>query len=159
MMNELKEKRKLYIDSVGKMEFESKEVKMQLFVISSRLLVVMPLIFRFWGCMTALWRPGSRAVYRASEGPAWWRGSGHTGTLQVERTSLRTAFTILPTRIQLVQYHVLLLEKTCLQLRKTWKAWGTRFPAWREPGIRERQSTRSRWEKSTFEKKLWRHLL
>ncbi len=31
MMNELKEKRKLYIDSVGKMEFESKEVKMQLF--------------------------------------------------------------------------------------------------------------------------------
>ncbi len=26
MMNELKEKRKLYIDSVGKMEFESKEV-------------------------------------------------------------------------------------------------------------------------------------
>jgi nucleoside-triphosphatase THEP1 len=47
MMNELKEKRKLYIDSVGKMEFESKEVKMQLFVISSRLLVVMPLIFRF----------------------------------------------------------------------------------------------------------------
>jgi hypothetical protein len=50
MMNELKEKRKLYIDSVGKMEFESKEVKMQLFrlfVISLRLLVVMTLIFRF----------------------------------------------------------------------------------------------------------------
>jgi hypothetical protein len=50
MMNELKEKRKLYIDSVGKMEFESKEVKMQLFrllVISLRLLVMMTLIFRF----------------------------------------------------------------------------------------------------------------